>query len=216
MPTSTDTGSLDLLLDLLLHEVRTPLSVAQGYLRLLSDGRLPDAEGRERAFQQSLEAISRVASLCAGAGEYLHRSLPDELKPVPLPDLVAMLRIELAQNDIELLADDDLQGRIFATALDDVVRSLADVTSAALRNGPSLARQAQLGIDETDLVLTTGGAFLRPRLLAREARAAFDEWHGGTGLAVPLALQLLRASGARVWSLTGEPGLVAIAMTVNE
>ena len=46
-------------LHLLIHDLRAPLSVAQGYLRLLQQNRLEAETDRQRAMTQSIEALDR-------------------------------------------------------------------------------------------------------------------------------------------------------------
>ena len=51
-------------LNTLAHEIRTPLAVSQGYLKLYLDGRLTNADDQRRAFQQTREALGTLATLC--------------------------------------------------------------------------------------------------------------------------------------------------------
>lgn len=55
-------------LNTLAHEIRTPLAVSQGYLKLFLDGRLTNAEDQRRAFQQTREALGTLATLCQDMG----------------------------------------------------------------------------------------------------------------------------------------------------
>ena len=48
--------NLEKALDLLIHEVRSPVSVAQGYLRLLLDNRLTDAAGLDDSIDRDADA----------------------------------------------------------------------------------------------------------------------------------------------------------------
>jgi signal transduction histidine kinase len=64
----TDTERI---LQALLHDVRTPLGVAQGYLRLLREQRLETPEERERALSGASEALGRISRLCDEAGREL-------------------------------------------------------------------------------------------------------------------------------------------------
>src|SRR5687767_15824773 len=51
------------------HEIRTPLAVSQGYLKLYLDGRLTNADDQRRAFQQTREALGTLATLCNDMGK---------------------------------------------------------------------------------------------------------------------------------------------------
>src|SRR5436190_10059613 len=63
-------------LEVLIHDVRTPVGVAQGYLRLLQDQRLQTPEDRERAMARAMEALGKIARLCDEASAFAHES-PD-------------------------------------------------------------------------------------------------------------------------------------------
>jgi len=54
-------------LHVLIHDVRTPLGVAQGYLRMLREDRLGSPEERLRAITQAQQALDHVARLCPEA-----------------------------------------------------------------------------------------------------------------------------------------------------
>src|SRR4030095_11942542 len=57
-------------LALLIHDLRAPLSVASGYLRLIREDRLTSAEDRERALIGALEAVRRISRLCDEASDF--------------------------------------------------------------------------------------------------------------------------------------------------
>jgi signal transduction histidine kinase len=46
-------------LQILLHDLRTPIGVAQGYLRMMQDGRLTEAADTERAVTKALQRLAR-------------------------------------------------------------------------------------------------------------------------------------------------------------
>ena len=58
-------------LNLLIHDLRAPLSVAQGYLRLLHQNRLDSDADRQRALAQTMEALGRISRLCDDAAAYV-------------------------------------------------------------------------------------------------------------------------------------------------
>ena len=58
-------------LDLLIHDLRAPLSVAQGYLRLIKEQRLPSVEERDRALAKTMDALGRMSGLCSDAAAFL-------------------------------------------------------------------------------------------------------------------------------------------------
>jgi hypothetical protein len=58
-------------LQILLHDLRTPIGVAQGYLRMLQEGHLTTAAETERAVAKALHALGLTARLCQSAGDFL-------------------------------------------------------------------------------------------------------------------------------------------------
>src|SRR5262245_45070137 len=51
------------ILHVLAHEVRTPVGVAHGYIRLLLEGRLPTEHDQRRAIEQLQKALTRLTDL---------------------------------------------------------------------------------------------------------------------------------------------------------
>ena len=56
-------------LNTLAHEIRTPLAVSQGYLKLYLDGRLTNADDTRKAFEQTRQALGTLATLCVDMGK---------------------------------------------------------------------------------------------------------------------------------------------------
>src|SRR5215204_601195 len=56
-------------LNTLAHEIRTPLAVSQGYLKLYLDGRLADGADARKAFEQTRQALGVLSTLCADMGK---------------------------------------------------------------------------------------------------------------------------------------------------
>ena len=60
----------------LLHDLRTPLGVAQGYLRLIRDGSLKTDADRDRALDQAANALGQLARMCQEISGYLDEDSP--------------------------------------------------------------------------------------------------------------------------------------------
>ena len=67
----------------LLHDLRTPLGVASGFVQLLHEGRLDTPEARERAWARTTAALSRMAEICQDAARHLSADEPTSLEPQP-------------------------------------------------------------------------------------------------------------------------------------
>ncbi len=204
------------ILDLFLHELRTPVSVAQGYLRLLVEDRLTDPHDRERALAQSLEALGRIGSLCGSADEYLNVLSPVELVRYPASELVATFQSKCREEAFAVsVPSTAIGGEIGSLPVEQATTAIIAVLRAALRSDPVLAQAVHVGVRGTDLLLTTGDEAVREQLVASTGRAAFNQWRGGTGLRVPLALKLLAHTPLRIWALAERSGAIAIAMPLD-
>ena len=88
-------------LNTLAHEIRTPLAVSQGYLKLYLDGRLTNVDDTRRAFEQARQALGALATLCVDMGkvstlsESASQGIPER---VSAADFVTGLR---AQSEID-------------------------------------------------------------------------------------------------------------------
>ena len=81
-------AELDRVLDVLLHDLRSPLSVASGYVRLLRLERLDSFEARDKAWTQTATALTRIAHLCDEAVGFLPTAA-GALRAIPVAQLTA-------------------------------------------------------------------------------------------------------------------------------
>jgi light-regulated signal transduction histidine kinase (bacteriophytochrome) len=84
-------AELDRVLDVLLHDLRSPLSVASGYVRLLRQDRLDTFEARDKAWTQTATALTRIAHLCDEAVGFLPTAA-GSARPIPVAQLTARVR----------------------------------------------------------------------------------------------------------------------------
>src|SRR5215207_126797 len=71
-------------LNTLAHEIRTPLAVSQGYLKLYLDGRLTNVEDTRKAFEQTRQALGTLATLCVDMGKV--SALSERESPSGVPE----------------------------------------------------------------------------------------------------------------------------------
>jgi hypothetical protein len=137
-------------LNTLAHEIRTPLAVSQGYLKLYLDGRLTDGDDTRRAFEQTRQALGALATLCVDMGKVSTLSESASLgipERVSAADFVTGLR---AQSEIDGAAWDGdagtraaALGMIEATNHRDLIQAVAIVSKAAFdeaREAPHAVR----------------------------------------------------------------------------
>jgi hypothetical protein len=217
MPNATPGEDVVKALNLLLHDLRTPVGVAQGYLRLLLEDRLSDNKERQRALAQSMEALGRINELCAGAGEFANHALtPAQAHRYHAAELITALTAEAqAKGLINNVHDSRPLGYLRTLVPTRAAAAIAAIMRAALRNDSAQPAEISTGINVEDLLVTSGNADIRARLIAPMGHDIFNPWRGGNGLLVPLAAKQLGETGARVWTLAGEPFAVAVAIPLE-
>src|SRR5262245_55922776 len=99
-------------LSTLAHELRTPVAVSQGYVKLFLDGRLKTQEDVDRAMRQTLDAINRLAGLCAETGTLA--SLADAPAP-PVKEQMAVKDFVAELKRVDDLAGLTWQGDVDST-----------------------------------------------------------------------------------------------------
>ena len=191
-------------LNTLAHEIRTPLAVSQGYLKLYLDGRLTNVDDTRRAFEQTRQALGALATLCVDMGkvstlsESASSGIPER---VSAADFVTALR---AQGDIDGAAWSGDAGTrpIETTNHRDLAQAIAIVSKAAFDE----AREAP------HAVRTTAGAELIVLAGVEDALAALqagpgaptarpvDFGKGGKGLKLIWAAFVLDRHRVQTWT----------------
>ena len=182
----------------LVHDLRTPLGVAVGYLRLLRDHRLPAEEDQQRAMAQSVDALAAMSRLCEEASSFAASwTAGDEsVQMIPAAQLTAEVAEQLHSPMALAEIDDHLSGKVRARLGGATARAVAALLSRGFATGG--------GTPSTDIIVRVADAhlnFLTGAPDQREAmllgqRRVFDPWRAGPGLAVPLAcLEVSQVSG---------------------
>ena len=191
-------------LNTLAHEIRTPLSVSQGYLKLFLDGRLTNVEDTRRAMEQTRQALGALATLCVDMGKVsaLSQSASQGIpERVSTADFVASIK---AQSEVDGAAWTGETGTraIEVTNAGELAQAVAIVSKAAFdeaREAPRAIRTE--GGDE--LILLAGAedslAALQPGPGAPNARPV-DFAKGGKGLKLIWAAFVLDRHGVQTWT----------------
>jgi len=193
-------------LNTLAHEIRTPLAVSQGYLKLYVDGRLTTPEDQTRALRQTREALGVIAVLCADMTKV------SALSETPSPSLVERLgAASLAQ---ELSTASELAGAtwlaapasvatIATNAPKDLVRAITVMIKSAFDEEKSAAHALVMTDDAGALVVRAGTVDAARALPAAPDGAgaeAIDVVRGGKGLALIWAAFVLDQHRIQTWS----------------
>jgi K+-sensing histidine kinase KdpD len=202
-------------LNLLIHDLRAPLSVAQGYLRLLQQNRLEAEVDRQRAMTQSMEALGRITRLCEDAAAFVAEpaSTVGPVLTVRAAELVDQVTNACAArcSPLTFVVQPELSGTMRSANLDRLVQSVAVVLCAIRRStreepvcvsvvGEGKEAQFLLGCDDDRAALVSGSA------------QTFDPWRGGHGIALPLACRTITEAGGRIWTVADGRGAVGIAL----
>lgn len=194
-------------LNTLAHEIRTPLAVSQGYLKLYADGRLTTPDEQRRALQQSREALGVIAALCAEMGKV------SALSEVPEPMLAA--RIDAADLVQELTSASELAGAVWAgdrpagaqiatNAPRDLARAITVWVKAAFDQAKTAPHAVEIHAGHDSLILLAGADSTVGALRAGpggDTTRAIDVVHGGKGLSLIWAAFVLEQHHVEAWTL---------------
>lgn len=211
------------ILHVLAHELRTPVGIAQGYVRLLLDDRLPQEADRRRALEQMQKALGRLGELShestalagwfereGGAEQYLdartivqHLTGADYVSPVEVDGSGVDDHARVRTVDAVALVN-ALVTMVRATA-----RELRHETCAVVaRTGPDRRLELLAGAPEQLTALRSGPTGDGAGALALE--------RGGLGLALVHADAVLEAHGAERWTVNGSRQTVGIRLRLEE
>lgn len=149
-------ADLERVLNQLLHDLRTPLGVAHGYLRLLHEGRLPTEAERDRALTGTRNALGRMSDICSDVSATLgdSRVPPDATQPVAafvgaVRTQLNVLGTPLAVGDLPATAQVPLH-----VDADRLADATAVVLSASTRDRARAALRVEAGPGTLSFVLS--------------------------------------------------------------
>ena len=193
-------------LHILLHDLRTPIGVAQGYLRMMQDGRLSEAADIERAITKALQALGQTARLCQEADAFLETSVGHDRKAVvSAATFATQVETESRNKGIEVLA-----GRIPATARLALVGNVAPIGEAVVQvTSTAGSKHLSIEADNAELRFLAGepGA-------SSDGAVAFDGWTRGLPLAV--ACRRITWSSGRILKLERNNGVIVAFPLISE
>jgi light-regulated signal transduction histidine kinase (bacteriophytochrome) len=200
---------------LFIHDLRAPLGVAQGYLRLLQQNKLEAEAERERALAQTMEALGRIGRLCEDANAFIAEpaSTAGPVSTLQVADLVEQVQAACAVRCPGLsvgAAGNALSGVVSAAHLDRVVQSLAVIFCAVRRATRNQSVRVSVLEEGKEARFLLGCDEDRTALLSRSAEE-FDPWRGGHGIALPLACRTVTDAGGRIWTFADGRGAIGIA-----
>ena len=202
-------------INVLIHDLRAPLSVAQGYLRLLQQNRLEAEADRQRAITQSIEALGRITRLCSDAAAFVAEPTATDATVVKIRASEMVERVTEActarSSPLTIDTGTGLSGTVQSTNLDGLVQSLAIVVCAVRRSALKEPVRVSVHEEEKEARFLLGCDDDRAALVSGPPET-FDPWRGGHGIALPLACRTIAEAGGRIWTIADGRGAVGIAL----
>jgi len=195
-------------LSLLAHELRGPLGVIRGYLRLLDQSSPELSERSRQSVEAALRASDRIAEVLDQASLLAHLRIGDlrlESKKVPLATIVhsaiqATILPEGSRVDLDAAAlpSVNIEGdeSRLRTAIATLIATVARAQSSTIIVEISATRTRLAGKQAVRLRIG-------PRTLSgvQATEVELNTIRGGFGLAIPIAVVIVEGHGGRVREL---------------
>lgn len=203
------------LLSLAAHELRSPLTVVGGYIRmLLKDRAGPLTDQQRRLMEEAEKSCGRLSHLVAEVSELAHlesgriafsRTRVD-LRGVIADAIANLPELQDRNVTIDLLSDEveSIQGD--AVRLKTAFTSIVHALRRELVTSDRLTVRVHQVNDESEVNPSVRIDIAEPSriewlmTLEPSQLATFDEWRGGNGLALPNARRILESHGGLIWS----------------
>lgn len=221
------TRQLDLveLLHLLGHELRSPAGVLLGYLRMLQEGRVADEADRLRIYDKMRNALTRVAGLGDTMSQLTSWIGPrervagarDARELLDGSAAAARARLDRPFETEFVVAPGAARLRVLdGQALEDAVAAVIVATARESGDSPVVVYASVRAGREPAVEVVVGP---QARVAAgtppsEEGAEEFSIARGGMGLSLVLAIAVLEAHAARVWSIGGARSLAALRLPV--
>jgi signal transduction histidine kinase len=209
-----EAASLPRVLSLAVHELRTPVTVVAGYIRMLiREQGGPLTEKQRKMLEEADRSCARIAALVLEMSEFgklESRELGLERLPFDLAALVAETAAGLGDDSRGVHVEPRGAERPVMVTGDRarIATAVRALIHAAVRERiePGVVVAACSVVDTWGVVAVGDDASL-PALVrsASEAPAGFDEWRGGMGLSLPVGKRVVESQDGAVWSIGDGP-----------
>ena len=211
-------------MSLAVHELRTPVTVVAGYLRmLLKEQAGPLNEKQRKMLEEADRSCGRLAALVAEMSEFGKLEggqVAFARQDFDLAAVAAEVASGLHDRDdrgVRLEARDTTPVMVTGDRA-RIAAALKALMHAAVRErvepGVLVVRCSTDTGNPTWAVLAIGDEAVLTQLeqAADAPPSRFDEWRGGLGLTLPVARRVIEAHGGAVWSADGPDSRVASAI----
>jgi hypothetical protein len=192
-------------LRLLSHELRAPLGILQGYLRLLKDGRI-ERDDETKMFAMMLQETGRISALARQASELAHWHAGDAAAQpvdVSVQSIISRLAVTAGPLEIAAMAPEASAWKVSSVHETGLADALAALTVLARRETPD----APIGVALFPAAGTPASVTIAigPSATVAAGRAgqttgdkSLSLESGGHGLALLVAAAVLDAHAARL------------------
>jgi hypothetical protein len=210
------------ILHVLAHELRTPVGIAHGYVRLLLEERLTQETDRRRALEQMQKALGRLSDLshestALAAWYELDHSTPQPVEARKLIEFVADANYEFPVT----VDTSDVPAGVTLTTTDEasLCKALTGIVRATARELRGTTCDVVARVVDNSFEVLTGPEEMLDALgqgpAAPDAGPVALE-RGGLGLALVHAAIVLDAHGAQRWTMNGSRQTVGLRLPVQE
>lgn len=210
------------ILHVLAHELRTPVGIAHGYVRLLLEERLTQESDRRRALEQMQKALGRLSDLSHESTALAAWYEQDHSTPQPVEARKVMDFVADADYEFPVTVEaGDIPAGAYLTTTDEasLCRALTGVVRATARELRGTTCDVVARVVDGRFEMLAGPEELLPALgagpTAPEAGPVALE-RGGMGLALVHAAIVLDTHGAERWTMNGSRQTLGLRLTVQE
>lgn len=216
--------SVDLndVLHVLAHELRTPVGIAHGYVRLLLEERLTQESDRRRALEQMQKALGRLSDLSYESTALAAWYEQDHSTSQAVAARTLIEHVAAAQYDFPVtVATADVPDRAVVSTIDQasLCHALTGLVRATARELRGTTCDVVARVVNGTFEMLTGPEELLDALgrgpAAAEAGPVTLE-RGGLGLALVHAAIVLDAHGAQRWTMNGSRQTVGVRLPAEE
>jgi hypothetical protein len=199
-------------LAVLIHDVRTPLGVAHGYVRLIRADKLPTPDDRERALAGTQDALARISRLCQDAGAFLDDPPNPAAGRAPAAQLTERVAAALTERGVPVGDRPAVSGSVgVGSSVDRAADAIATLMSVRAGRTPGASASMSAGSGALQFVYGPAGPTPTAESDTDGRERPFDPWQASAGLSVAVAYRFVTALGGRVW--TARDGL-ALALSL--
>jgi signal transduction histidine kinase len=210
------------ILHVLAHELRTPVGIAHGYVRLLLEERLTQESDRRRALEQMQKALGRLSDLSHESTALAAWYEQDHSSPQRVAARNLIEHVAAAEYDFPVTVDtSEVPDGVSLSTTDErsLCRALTGIVRATARELRGTTCDVVARVENGSFEMLAGPEELLDALRAGPAAPGAGPLaleRGGLGLALVHAAIVLDAHGAERWTMNGSRQTVGLRLPVEE